>query len=845
MVADTDFLDIAVVDCDENGDDASICDVDIDGGFGEVVYEVLNGDPVRREDCDINVWFIHKADTANDLPAPGTGQLSVTFDPLSTEFFAEKGEPVPRFIDASGDPTNVITISSYPKPPPPPPPPPGAAQALGMVVDPTTSSVIVFNADADAVLATFPVPIGGADCSITPDQAFGFVTNFSSVVTVIDLNALALLPGIPISNFGIDTSITPAGDCLVVCDGSITQPVSAIDVGSMTEVSTLALPSHCTSVDVWSDGTTVLATSIFPKLLHRLTIGPGPTCTLTDTGDAITTGGFPENVTCAPDSGSLVAILGSKEIRSFTTPPLAGPVSTVGLTGRGSGMSVAFNPSGTVIYARSERGSVDAFTYSPATGTIGPSIGGAFPLAIADTVCCPFGVDHMALHPNGSKLYVSQPGSLDVFDATTGALLTSITDPAIVSPTGVCLSTPCVGDACKVVVEPPPPPPPPPRLVVSPNTLSFDLQEGSEPASQPFTVHAIRGTVRYSIRPPTSWLSASPDHGVSDGETDTILAIVNPQGLAPGAYSRKFFFRENGVLKRKLEVILNLSPAPPRPLPPPSVSENAVVNAASFIPFGDPGHAMAPGSVVAIFGSNFTDGEHFEAENIPLPFTLGGVSVTFNGLPAALYGVWPDQINAQLPWGLIGSTSLQALNAQPADRQVSSTATLVVENANGSSDPSVVEINTFSPAIFTTSGTGAGQGTVFFANTLDLVAPVGFWGNSRPAKAEDLLTIYANGLGPVDPPIEDGYNSCGATGDCLPDFSNLVLRGTTTRPVITIGGGVVPDENVLFSGLSPRNVALYQVDIRAPQGLPSGDAVPIVIHMGELESRGDVTIAVD
>ena len=391
----------------------------------------------------------------------------------------------------------------------------------------------------------------------------------------------------------------------------------------------------------------------------------------------------------------------------------------------------------------------------------------------------------------------------------------------------------------------PPPPTPPPRLVVSPNTLSFDLQEGSEPASKPFTVRAINGKVRYSIRPPSSWLSASPAQGVSDGETDTILAIVNPQGLAPGAYSKKFFFRENGVRKRKLEVILNLSPAPLQPLPPPSVPENAVVNAASFIPFEDPGHAMAPGSVVAIFGSDFTDGEHFEAENIPLPFTLGGVSVTFNGLPAALYGVWPDQINAQLPWELIGSTSLQALNAQPADRQVTSRATLVVENANGSSDASAVEVNTFSPAIFTTSGTGTGQGTVFFANTLDLVARAGFSGNSRPARAEDLLTIYANGLGPVDPPIEDGHNSCGAAGDCLPNFSNLVLRSTTERPVITIGGVVVPDENVLFSGLSPLNVAVYQVDIRAPQGLPSGNAVPIIIGMGESESRGDVTIAIE
>ena len=107
---DSDLLEIAVVDCDENEDDTSICDVDIDVGFGEVVYEVLKADPIAREDCEIDVWFIYDADTSNDLPAPGTGQLAVTFDPLSTEFFAEVGEDVPRFIDTGGDPTNVITI---------------------------------------------------------------------------------------------------------------------------------------------------------------------------------------------------------------------------------------------------------------------------------------------------------------------------------------------------------------------------------------------------------------------------------------------------------------------------------------------------------------------------------------------------------------------------------------------------------------------------------------------------------------------------------------------------------------------------------------------------------------
>jgi hypothetical protein len=128
---DSDLLVIHALDCDEVGDGCSaasvvntddlgdlglsdpgdpVVQVDIDGGFGSIVYEVENNDPIVSEDCVIPIWFGWVPDTENDLPAPGTGQLAVTFAPLSTVFNAAGGEPVPRFIDTGGDPTNVISI---------------------------------------------------------------------------------------------------------------------------------------------------------------------------------------------------------------------------------------------------------------------------------------------------------------------------------------------------------------------------------------------------------------------------------------------------------------------------------------------------------------------------------------------------------------------------------------------------------------------------------------------------------------------------------------------------------------------------------------------------------------
>ncbi len=248
----------------------------------------------------------------------------------------------------------------------------------------------------------------------------------------------------------------------------------------------------------------------------------------------------------------------------------------------------------------------------------------------------------------------------------------------------------------------------------------------------------------------------------------------------------------------------------------PSVPENSVVNAGSFTPFGQPGHATAPGSIVAIFGTNLASSLAV-ASTVPLSTSLGGTSVTFNGAPAPLFFVSSGQINAQMPSGLSGTT-----------------ASVVVTTGAGSSTPRTIQINEFSPAIFTTNQQGTGQGWVLFANSLTAAAPAGSIPgvDSRPARAGEILTIYCNGLGPVDPPVADGNNTLDR------------LRNTRTRPTVLVGNVPVPDGDILFSGLAPQFVALYQINFRMPSGAPAGDAVPIVIRIGGVDSSSRVTIAV-
>ena len=84
--------------------------VTLSGGFGYVVYEVTDANPFRTESITVPVAVSWTADTTNDLPAVGSGQVSASFAPLSTVTTASNPAPEPRFIDTGGDPDSIVSI---------------------------------------------------------------------------------------------------------------------------------------------------------------------------------------------------------------------------------------------------------------------------------------------------------------------------------------------------------------------------------------------------------------------------------------------------------------------------------------------------------------------------------------------------------------------------------------------------------------------------------------------------------------------------------------------------------------------------------------------------------------
>jgi uncharacterized protein (TIGR03437 family) len=240
----------------------------------------------------------------------------------------------------------------------------------------------------------------------------------------------------------------------------------------------------------------------------------------------------------------------------------------------------------------------------------------------------------------------------------------------------------------------------------------------------------------------------------------------------------------------------------------PVVTENGVLNGASFAV----GQPVTAGSLVSIFGTGLAP-ELMQASSVPLPYSLGVVSVTFNSIPAPLLFVAPTQINAQLPFEL------------PSSGVVS----VVVTRGGTPSSPRNVQLGPSSPAIFTLSS-GTGQAIAINPDG-SLAAPQGSVPGvpTRPAAPGSVVVILGAGLGAVNPAGRTAFNSSDA------------IRNTTTTPTVLVGGR---QANVLFSGLSPEFVGVNQVNVQIPEGVVGGDRVPLQIRMGSSASSGQVTLAI-
>lgn len=231
----------------------------------------------------------------------------------------------------------------------------------------------------------------------------------------------------------------------------------------------------------------------------------------------------------------------------------------------------------------------------------------------------------------------------------------------------------------------------------------------------------------------------------------------------------------------------------------PQVSAGGVVNNASFAPSPAP---MAPGSIAAVFGTNLNDGSSVLSSAIgsdgKLVTTLGGASVTVNGIAAPMFYSTPSQLGIQIPFEIANS----------------SIGTIVVTVAGQTSAPQYISISNFAPGIFTTNQQGNGLAATLHQDGVTPITLV------NPPHLNEVIVFFGTGLGLTSPSLATGELSAG----------NL-----TSTPVTATVGGVLA--TVEFSGTAPGFVGLNQINVRIPASITTGSAVEIVFSIGGQQSN--------
>ena len=223
---------------------------------------------------------------------------------------------------------------------------------------------------------------------------------------------------------------------------------------------------------------------------------------------------------------------------------------------------------------------------------------------------------------------------------------------------------------------------------------------------------------------------------------------------------------------------------PPEPPPrPPRLTPRGVVNAGSLAP------TVAPGSLVSLFGEDLAAAPASFTED-PLPLQSDLTSVCFGVRPAPLLSAGPGQINAQVPW----ETPLGA-------------AAVLVYRAGAASNRVNAEVREIAPGILDRGVLQAGK-----------PCPVSVTSGVRPGA---YLEVYGTGLGSISRLPPSGSASA------LPSLTDVLPRAYLGSREL----------RVLYSGLLPGVVGLYQTNTQVPEDFPPTAPVGLRLFSGGIESN--------
>jgi uncharacterized protein (TIGR03437 family) len=329
-------------------------------------------------------------------------------------------------------------------------------------------------------------------------------------------------------------------------------------------------------------------------------------------------------------------------------------------------------------------------------------------------------------------------------------------------------------------------------------------------SSRPVAAVAAAGAqsfARFSMPPRASSTATVTDAGLIEivdvaslRTTATSNALEGPLATAIGTarsnISGRTMVVDTAGTNAYVLTASGLSIVPLTPIPAsnnPQVSGNGVVNTANFTA------AVAPGGLVSVFGKSLAASS--SAGSTPLPNILGGTCVTLNNTPLPILATSNGQINAQLPQTLAaGRYSLVV-------RSIGNEAASNAANVTVAKYAPAVFIDSQGPAIFHKDGTRVNQ--------------------QHPASRDEPLTIYATGL---------GVTTGGKVTAGSPSPSNPLAITATVQ--LYFGNPRIKEAAVIvdWSGLFPGSIGVYQINCRIPGAHVKGDALPVTVRIGGVDS---------
>jgi uncharacterized protein (TIGR03437 family) len=219
---------------------------------------------------------------------------------------------------------------------------------------------------------------------------------------------------------------------------------------------------------------------------------------------------------------------------------------------------------------------------------------------------------------------------------------------------------------------------------------------------------------------------------------------------------------------------------------------------------------IAPGGLISVYGLDLAESAG-QSTGLPLPEQLNGAQVLLGDQLLPILYTSSDQLNVQVPYGVPVNTQYQ----------------LTVQRGTALSVPQPLVVAAAQPGIFTVNQQGFGQGSIVKSDGVTLAQP------GTPASIGETVVIYCAGLGTVTPKVSEGVAPPGTPP----------LSTTDNQVSVTIDGKAA---TVVFSGLTPGDPGLYQINAVVPSGITTGDAVPVVISVAGQTSpiSPPVTIAV-